>query len=69
MSPNYATPAPDHARDGILILAGPAVKPSTVRGGASVLDIAPTALFLLNQLKMATERERTQAPVSEYPRL
>ena len=27
------------------------------------------SLFLLNQLKMATERERTQAPVSEYPRL
>jgi len=45
----YATPMPDHALEGILVMSGPAIKHSEARGGASVLDFAPTALHLLNQ--------------------
>lgn len=45
----YPTPMPDHALEGILIMSGPAIAHSEARGGASVLDFAPTALHLLNQ--------------------
>jgi len=45
----FARPRPDHARDGILVMAGPSVQPATERERASVLDLAPTALYLLDQ--------------------
>jgi predicted AlkP superfamily phosphohydrolase/phosphomutase len=40
---------PDHAREGILVLCGPAIAARPARADASVLDIAPTALHLLQQ--------------------
>ena len=41
--------APDHALDGIFVLAGPGVTPASTRGHLSILDVAPTCLSLLNQ--------------------
>ena len=40
---------PDHAREGILAMCGPAVASRPARADASILDIAPTALHLLQQ--------------------
>ena len=35
--------------DGILVLSGPAVAHTPERGRAAIHDVAPTALYLLNQ--------------------
>ena len=40
---------PDHAREGILAMCGPAIASRSARANASILDIAPTALHLLQQ--------------------
>ncbi len=40
---------PDHAREGILVMCGPAIASRPARADASILDIAPTALHLLQQ--------------------
>jgi predicted AlkP superfamily phosphohydrolase/phosphomutase len=45
----YAKPFPEHARDGILVLAGPEVAHVAARGRAGVADVAPTALHLLGE--------------------
>jgi len=45
----YERPRPDHARSGILVMAGPDVAHGTERGDAEVFDIAPTALYLLDR--------------------
>lgn len=44
----FRVPSPDHERDGILIAAGPSIRPIAERGRASVLDIAPTVLALMH---------------------
>ena len=38
---------PDHAREGILVCAGPSFAPETERGRADIADLAPTVLHLL----------------------
>jgi len=50
VQPTFAThahPVPDHARDGILVAAGPRIRREAERGRAAIADIAPTALHLL----------------------
>lgn len=41
-------PLPEHERDGVLLAAGPSIRHAAQRGRASVLDIAPTLLALLD---------------------
>ncbi len=43
----HPRPFPEHARDGIWILAGPGVEHNSQRGTGSILDVTPTALTLL----------------------
>lgn len=43
----YTGQTGDHAYYGILIAAGPGIKPGTVIQGASIIDLAPTILWLL----------------------
>jgi predicted AlkP superfamily phosphohydrolase/phosphomutase len=45
----HERPFPDHARLGILVLAGPSITPAHDRSDASIFDLAPTALHLLEQ--------------------
>lgn len=44
---------PDHTRDGILVAAGPGIARSSDRGRASILDVAPTLLGLLDEAPLA----------------
>lgn len=44
---------PDHARDGIWIASGPGIAGGGERGRASILDVAPTLLGLLDQPALA----------------
>ena len=40
-------PLPDHARDGVLVAAGPSFARRSERGRAAIFDLAPNALHLL----------------------
>ena len=42
-------PFPDHALDGVLVMAGPTIAPSADRTRAPLLDVAPTLFHLLGE--------------------
>ena len=44
----FRVPSPDHERNGVLIAAGPSIRVSADRATASILDVAPTVLALLD---------------------
>lgn len=63
---------PDHARLGILVLAGPSIAPADERSDASIFDLAPTALHLLGQPVYREMRGRVldeMLDVGQAPRL
>ena len=67
-----------HSMDGILIASGPIIRPGRKLGKAEIMDIAPTALYAMNQpihedmdgkvlLDIFSESHASQHPVQTVP--
>jgi predicted AlkP superfamily phosphohydrolase/phosphomutase len=61
-------PFPDHARAGVLVAAGPDIARASERATWSVLDVAPTALHLLEQPVHLEVQGRVRAQLLAVPR-
>ena len=61
-------PFPDHAFEGIAVVAGPSVKPAPSRGRWQIDDVAPTVLHLLEQPLHAEMTGSAHAEVLAIPR-
>ena len=57
---------PDHAREGILVCAGPSFAGSSQREQADIADLAPTVLYLLG---LPTYREMSGRALAEFTSL
>lgn len=61
-------PFPDHAFEGIAVLAGPSVRPAPSRGRWQIDDVTPTVLHLLEQPLHAEMTGSAHAEVLARPR-